>query len=78
MRSEGLAYDTMADALNAAKIPARKGRWHATSVSRVFARSKRHSMQHLPMAFSKRNPFSILRCSRIVNKLSYWTNYASH
>jgi DNA invertase Pin-like site-specific DNA recombinase len=38
MRSAGLAYDTIAEQLNAEGIAARAGRWHATSVSRVLAR----------------------------------------
>lgn len=36
LRAQGLAYDTIAERLNAEKIPARAGRWHATSVSRVL------------------------------------------
>jgi hypothetical protein len=36
LRAEGLAYDTIAERLNAENIPARAGRWHATSVSRVL------------------------------------------
>jgi DNA invertase Pin-like site-specific DNA recombinase len=36
LRKAGLAYDTIADRLNAEGIPARAGRWHATSVSRVL------------------------------------------
>jgi hypothetical protein len=35
-RLRGLAYDTIAERLNAEDIPARAGRWHATSVSRVL------------------------------------------
>jgi DNA invertase Pin-like site-specific DNA recombinase len=36
LRKQGLAYDTIAERLNAEGIPARMGRWHATSVSRVL------------------------------------------
>jgi DNA invertase Pin-like site-specific DNA recombinase len=36
LRSQGLAYDAIAERLNAEKLPARAGRWHATSVSRVL------------------------------------------
>jgi DNA invertase Pin-like site-specific DNA recombinase len=36
LRAEGLAYDTIAERLNAENIPARAGRWHATSVSRIL------------------------------------------
>ena len=36
LRRQGLAYDTIAERLNAEDIPARAGRWHATSVSRVL------------------------------------------
>jgi DNA invertase Pin-like site-specific DNA recombinase len=36
LRRAGLAYDTIAERLNAENIPARAGRWHATSVSRVL------------------------------------------
>ena len=36
LRRQGLAYDTIAERLNADDIPARAGRWHATSVSRVL------------------------------------------
>ena len=35
MRKQGLAYDTIAERLNAEGIPARAGRWHPTSVSRI-------------------------------------------
>lgn len=35
LRKHGLAYDTIAERLNAESISARAGRWHATSVSRV-------------------------------------------
>jgi len=30
LRTEGLAYDTIAERLNAEDIPGREGRWHAT------------------------------------------------
>jgi|SRR5262249_5177552 len=43
MRAAGLAYDTIAERLNIENIPARAGRWHATSVSRVLARQSEHS-----------------------------------
>lgn len=36
LRGQGLAYDTIAERLNAEDISARAGRWHATSVSRVL------------------------------------------
>lgn len=36
LRKQGLAYDTIAERLNAERMPARAGRWHATSVSRVL------------------------------------------
>jgi DNA invertase Pin-like site-specific DNA recombinase len=36
LRAEGLAYDTIAERLNAENVLARAGRWHATSVSRVL------------------------------------------
>jgi len=36
LRAEGLAYDTIAERLNAENISARAGRWHATSVSRIL------------------------------------------
>ena len=36
LRKKGLAYDTIAERLKAENIPARAGRWHATSVSRVL------------------------------------------
>ena len=36
LRKQGLAYDAIAEQLNAEGIPARAGRWHATSVSRVL------------------------------------------
>jgi hypothetical protein len=36
LRKQGLAYDTIAEHLNAEGIPARAGRWHATSVSRIL------------------------------------------
>ena len=36
IRAEGVAYDSIAERLNAENIPARAGRWHATSVSRVL------------------------------------------
>ena len=36
MRSEGQAYDTIAEHLNARNIQARAGRWYPTSVSRVL------------------------------------------
>jgi hypothetical protein len=36
LRKQGLAYDTIAERLNSEGIPARAGRWHATSVSRVL------------------------------------------
>jgi hypothetical protein len=36
LRKQGLAYDTIAERLNADGISARAGRWHATSVSRVL------------------------------------------
>jgi DNA invertase Pin-like site-specific DNA recombinase len=36
LRNQGLAYDTIAGRLNAEGTPARAGRWHATSVSRVL------------------------------------------
>ncbi len=41
LRAKGLAYDTIAEQLNAnkKKFPARKGQWHATSVARVLARA---------------------------------------
>jgi len=39
MRTAGLAYDTIAERLNDEGITARAGHWHATSVSRVVARS---------------------------------------
>jgi DNA invertase Pin-like site-specific DNA recombinase len=38
MRASGLAYDTIAEQLNHQGLPARAGRWHATSVSRVLSR----------------------------------------
>src|SRR5215469_7509667 len=38
MRASGLAYDTIAERLNAEGIPARAGRWHATSIRRIVAR----------------------------------------
>lgn len=38
LRAEGLAYDTIAERLNAEAIPARKGRWHPTQVQRVLSR----------------------------------------
>jgi len=36
LRRQGLAYDTIAERLNAEGISARAGRWHATSVSRIL------------------------------------------
>jgi DNA invertase Pin-like site-specific DNA recombinase len=39
MRAGGMAYDSIAERLNADAIPARAGNWHATSVSRVLART---------------------------------------
>jgi DNA invertase Pin-like site-specific DNA recombinase len=39
LRAKNLAYDTIAERLNADKVPARAGRWHATSVARVLVRS---------------------------------------
>ena len=36
LRRQGLAYDTIAERLNGEGTPARAGRWHATSVSRVL------------------------------------------
>lgn len=36
LRKKGLAYDAIAEHLNEQNIPARAGRWHATSVSRVL------------------------------------------
>ena len=36
LRKQGLAYDTIAERLNADGFAARAGRWHATSVSRVL------------------------------------------
>jgi DNA invertase Pin-like site-specific DNA recombinase len=39
LRKDGLAYDTIAERLNAdSKYPARKGKWHPTSVARVVQR----------------------------------------
>ncbi|HEX6503233.1 MAG TPA: recombinase family protein [Terriglobales bacterium] len=38
MREQGFAYDTIAGQLNSEDVPARAGRWHATSVSRVLRR----------------------------------------
>lgn len=35
LRAKGLAYDTIAERLNAEGIKARKGQWHATSVARI-------------------------------------------
>jgi len=35
LRKQGLAYDTIAERLITERVPARAGRWHATSVSRV-------------------------------------------
>ena len=37
LRSEGFAYDRIAGIMNAERIPARHGQWHATSVKRVLA-----------------------------------------
>jgi len=36
LRKQGLAYDTITERLNTERVPARAGRWHATSVSRVL------------------------------------------
>lgn len=36
LRAKGLAYDTIAERLNAENMAAMAGRWHATSVSRVL------------------------------------------
>jgi DNA invertase Pin-like site-specific DNA recombinase len=40
LRGKGLAWDTIAERLNAEGVKARAGKWHATSVQRVYKRAE--------------------------------------